>query len=77
MTVQSFIVLLKLTFFCTAKVILFVSDGLPSDEIPGVQRNEEILRVISEENAKLNNLVIIHTYGIGHNGGEHSLLFPF
>ena len=41
------------------KVILFVSDGSPTDE------KEEILRVISEQNARLGNYVHIQTFGIG------------
>ena len=51
-------------FFTVDKVILFMSDGRPTDN------EDEILRVISSENAKLNNSVIIQTYGIGQNRGE-------
>ena len=49
--------------FPADKLILFVSDGRPTDS------KDEILRVISNENAKLNNSVIIQTYGIGQNRG--------
>ena len=42
-----------------------MSDGRPTDS------EDEILRVIRNENAKLNNSVIIQTYGIGQNEGEN------
>ena len=46
-------------YLMTDKVILFMSDGKPTDA------EDEILNEISEQNAKLNNEVIIHTFGIG------------
>ena len=51
-------------------MILFLSDGKPTDREDRVDAQEEILRVISEENAKLNNSVIIQTYGKGQNEGR-------
>ena len=53
------------------KVILFLSDGQPTDRGNLTEAEEEILRVISEENVKLNNSVIIQTYGIGQNEGGY------
>ena len=47
------------------KVILFVSDGRPTDRDTADASKDAILRVISEENARLNNAVIIQTFGIG------------
>ena len=41
-----------------------MGDGRPTDS------EDEILLVISSENAKLNKSVIIQTYGIGQNRGE-------
>ena len=47
-------------------MILFVSDGDPSDS------GDDILSVISEENFKLDNSVIIQTFGIGPLASERS-----
>ena len=47
------------------KVILFVSDGRPTDRNTAEENKEEILRVISQQNALLRNEVIIQTFGIG------------
>ena len=55
------------------KVILFLSDVQPTDRETLSEAEEEILRVISEENVKLNNSVIIQTYGIGRDKGEYKL----
>ena len=46
-------------------MILFVSDGRPTDRNSAEESKEEILRIISEQNALLNNEVIIQTFGIG------------
>ena len=46
-----------------------MSDGDPTDK-----SQEEILQVISEENAKLNNSVIIQTYGIGQGQSKSRFL---
>ena len=46
-------------------MILFVSDGKPTDRDTAEGSQEEILRVISEENAKLSNDVTIQTFGVG------------
>ena len=51
------------------KIILFLSDGPPTEKDEGFGAEVEILRVIREENAKLNNSVIIQTYGVGQNKG--------
>ena len=47
------------------KVILFVSDGKPTDRETAEESTKEILRVISEQNALLNNSVTIQTFGVG------------
>ena len=47
------------------EVILFVSDGRPTDRNTAEESKEAILRIISEQNALLGNEVIIHTFGIG------------
>ena len=57
------------------KVILFLSDGQPTDRGALSEAEEEILRVLSEENVKLNNSVIIQTYGIGRDKGEYKLVY--
>ena len=57
------------------KIILFLSDGRPTEKDEGLGAEVEILRVISEENAKLNNSVIILTYGVGQNEGEYNLSY--
>ena len=60
------------------KVILFVSDGNPTDRDTAEETKEEkILRVISDQNALLNNTVTIHTFGVGkgrdvYSGKGHS-----
>ena len=46
---------------CIFSVILFISNGQPTIE----DYKDDFLDVISEENAKLNNQVVIHTFGIG------------
>ena len=58
----------QLTLFAD-KLILFMSDGKPTDGANRMEAQDEILRVIREENAKLNNSVVIQTYGIGQNEG--------
>ena len=52
------------------KVILFVSDGNPTDE------KDEILRVISEQNARLGNTVHIQTFGVGKGKGSSMVGSP-
>ena len=59
-------------FFSPDKVILFLSDGKPTDRGNLVEAEEEIVRTIKGENAQLNNSVIIKMYGIGQNEGEYS-----
>ena len=54
------------------KVILFVSDGEPTDRSTMEESKEEILRVISEQNALLNNDVTIQTFGIGKGKNVYS-----
>ena len=54
------------------KVILFVSDGEPTDRSTMEESKEEILRVISEQNALLNNDVTIQTFGIGKGNNVDS-----
>ena len=44
----------------TDKVIVFVTDGKSTDVDP-----EKVLDVISEENSKLDNVVVIMTYYLG------------
>ena len=46
-----------------------MSDGKPTDGANRMDAQEEIIRIIREENAKLNNSVIVQTYGIGQNEG--------
>ena len=41
------------------QIILFVSDGSPSDD------HNQILQTIRDENKKLSNKVVIHTFGFG------------
>ena len=57
-----------LILHCTSisdKVILFLSDGRPTD-------NEvEILDTISEQNARIWNQVIIKTFGVGLTDGKN------
>ena len=57
---------LKINFFLD-KVILFVSDGRPTDS------EDDIHRVISQQNAKLKNEVIIQTFGVGVPEGKCSV----
>lgn len=47
-------------------MILFVSDGSPTDD------KEVILRLISEQNARLRNTVHIQTFGIGEGNDIRS-----
>ena len=56
------------------KVILFVSDGRPTDRNTTAESKEEILRIISQQNALLRNEVIIQTFGIGDGKIAHSIL---
>ena len=50
---------MSLIYFFADKVILFLTDGLPQDNLA------HILATIRQENAKLDNQVVILTYGIG------------
>ena len=50
---------IRLFILLSDKVILFLTDGEPGDKA------EDILKTIREENAKLNNKVVILSYGIG------------
>ncbi len=52
------------------QVILFVSDGDPQES------EEDILNIISAENAKLGNKVIIQTFGFGIQNGIDKTLLP-
>ena len=45
-------------------MILFLSDGKPTDNPDPAEAETEILDVIREQNAKLGNEVIIQTFGI-------------
>ena len=62
--------ILKIIF--SDKVILFVSDGRPTDRSTMEKSKEEILRVISQQNALLNNDVTIQTFGIGKGNNVYS-----
>ena len=55
---------------CVDKVILFLSDGRPTDV------EAEILQTISEQNAKLGNQVVINTFGIGQYASEYGQISP-
>ena len=54
-------------------MILFVSDGRPTDRNTEEESKEVILRVISQQNALLRNEVIIQTFGIGDGKITHSI----
>ena len=55
-----------ITLVVADKVILFLSDGRPTDN------GAEILNTISTENAKLGNQVVIQTFGIGQYASEYT-----
>ena len=55
-----------ITLVVADKVILFLSDGRPTDN------EAEILNTISTKNAKLGNQVVIQTFGIGQYASQYT-----
>ena len=58
----SFVIAKYMCYVTPDKVILFMSDGKPTDY---GDKGKEIISTIRERNADVNDTVIILTYGIG------------